>query len=99
MLERVVNRGQVNAPADLPFERDADQLIGEPWILGQDGTVEVGREDVVADGALGAVRAVVAGSGQDPAERPRPGPEFGQARVVLEADNDFGLVPKAHLAA
>ncbi len=75
VLGGVVERRELDRLPGLSLQRDPDQLVGEPRVLGQDRAVEVGGEDVVADRALGAVLAVVAGARPRSCRRAsRPGP-------------------------
>src|SRR4051812_6825866 len=63
VLQSVVERGELHA------ERELDQTVGEPHVLGQERAVQVGADDVAAVHALEAVVAVVALSPQHPSER------------------------------
>src|SRR5712691_4592961 len=54
-------------------------------VLRQQGTVQVGAEDVARGHPLEAVFAVVARAPQNPAERPEAGAKIGLAAVVFEA--------------
>src|SRR5450759_1477717 len=54
--------------------------------------MQIRPEDVAADGALTAIRTVVAETGNDFRERPGAGAEVCPATVVLEAD-ERGAVP------
>ena len=73
-------------------------MVRQPGILRQHRPVQVGGVHLQIAGPFGAVLAVVAGSGDDPPERPRAGAEVGAAAVVLEAHHAGGLTCLAEVA-
>ena len=69
----------------------AQQVVGEARALGEHRAVQVGADDVVAHGALGAVLAVVAAARLGAAERAHARAERGEPAVVLVADEPPGV--------
>src|SRR4051794_36530495 len=63
----------------------ADQPVGEPGVLGQQGTVEVGADDAALSHALDARGAGVAVALEHAPERLLARPKVRAAAVVLEA--------------
>ena len=81
-------RRAARAPAAEPvrrLDRERDQAVGEPGVLGQQRAVQVGADQVEAPDALVAVAAVVAVAVEDAAERLGARAEVGAPAVVLEA--------------
>ena len=91
ILERVVHGSQVDA------ERQLDQPIGEPDVLRQKRSVEVGADQVAAAHALVAVAPVVPVPLEDAAERPLSLAEVRTAAVILEAGDHPGSRPQVGL--
>src|SRR5215475_9766229 len=85
----VVEPRQRLAPA-APPQRLKEQPVGQPGVLGQDRTVQVGAVHPAVRRALAAVHAVVAASDDDPTEPAAARAEERLAAVVLEADQCAG---------
>jgi hypothetical protein len=81
----VVIEGLEVARHPAPQQRPPQQLVGKARALGQHRPMQIGTEDVVAHGPLGAVAPVVAAPGRRRAQRLNPRAELGQAAVVLIA--------------
>lgn len=69
------------AAAGLSSDCQAQQLVGQERVAGQDGALQVGAHDVVPAGTLGLVATVVAGTAQHGAERGLTGVEDGRTVV------------------
>src|SRR6476469_9472431 len=109
-LEPVVERRQLGLGAVSPGQSELDQAIGEPGVLGQERTVEVGTDHVRPPHPLQAIGAVVAVAPNHPAQglgtvaQVRPPPvvlEAGQLPGPLaqvDLDLDVADQPRAWLA-
>ena len=81
----VSSSGSRSGRAVAALQREGDQVVGQPGVLGQQRAVQVGADQVVAAHALEPVAAVVAEAVQHPAEGAGAVAEVGAAAVVLEA--------------
>lgn len=68
------------------LERGLDQEISHSRVLGQQCSMQVTADGVVANATLGAVLPIIAASNPDLAERFRRRAEKGQAAMVLETN-------------
>src|SRR5688500_16660648 len=66
-------------------DRQLDQAVGEPSVLGQERPVEIGAEEVAPAHTLEPGLAVVPVALDDPSQRRRVRAQIGAAAVVLEA--------------
>src|SRR5207253_2695680 len=74
----------------LEAERGGDQPVGEPGVLRQQGTVEVGAEHVALSYPLVAAATIVSMAFEDAAKRLGAGSEDGAAAVILKSGQDPG---------
>jgi len=85
-LQPVVQRHKLGTWPVAPPQRQANQVVGEKRILGQQRAMHVAAKCVAVDRALAAIFAIVAVASQHTPKWPRARPQVGAPAMVFEAD-------------